>query len=366
MRDRPKRLRGFTLIELLVVIAIIAVLIALLLPAVQAAREAARRAQCVNNIKQLGLALHNYHTANDSFPLAASATNNPINKMDGPGFNCVKWMGWSAQALLLGYIEGTPLYNSINFNFDPVSWPSYPFNATFSNTRLNVFLCPSDGLAGRSFINNYYASVGTTTLAGSDMSPRDDCSVQGNSTGLFYYGQAYGIRNCLDGSANTVAFSEALVGIGSATVQARTSGPNLPDGSATAVLDVSANPAAIQKILQQCDAQWATAKTSGKGFHASRGRYWGWGAEAESLFNTIVPPNSATSPWESCRFGCGGCGWDSTDHSNIANATSNHPGGCNVGFADGSVRFVKSSVNMPVWWAIGTKAGGEVVSADAY
>jgi len=364
VRDRPQRSRGFTLIELLVVIAIIAVLIALLLPAVQAAREAARRAQCVNNLKQLGLAMHNYHSANNSFPPAASASNNPLNKMDGPGFNCVKWMGWSAHGMLLSYVEGNPIYNAINFNFDPISWPSYPFNSTFSNVRLGLFLCPSDGNAGQSYINNYYASVGTTTLAGGDMSPRDDCSVAGDSTGIFYYGKANGLQNILDGSSNTVAFSEGLVGTQSNKIRLRTTGPNV-DGLGS-VYDVSASPAAILTIFQKCTTQFQAAMTSGAGLHASRGRYWAWGAEGESLFNTIVPPNSQQYQWDGCRFGCQGCGWDSTDHMNLTNATSNHPGGCNALFADGSVRFIKASISMPTWWALGTRAGGEVISADSY
>ena len=111
--------RGFTLIELLVVIAIIAVLIALLLPAVQAAREAARRAQCVNNLKQIGLALHNYHTSIDRFPMAVSKA-----PFWGPGdtdgqWGYGRWTGWSAQALLLGYLDQTPMYNAANFNWVP-------------------------------------------------------------------------------------------------------------------------------------------------------------------------------------------------------------------------------------------------------
>jgi prepilin-type N-terminal cleavage/methylation domain-containing protein/prepilin-type processing-associated H-X9-DG protein len=366
VRDRPRQNRGFTLIELLVVIAIIAVLIALLLPAVQAAREAARRAQCVNNLKQIGLAMHNYHTSNDTFPLGASASYNSLNPMDGPGANCAAWMGWSAHGLLLNYIEGTPIYNAINFSFDPISWPSYPYNATFSNTKLNMFLCPSDGNAGRTYINNYYASVGTTTLAGGDMgtSGTAACNTKsGDSTGIFYYSKANGLRDITDGSSNTVAFSESLVGTGSGA-KPKTTGPNV-DGLAS-VFDVSANPAAIATIIQQCNTSFATALTSNSGYHGSRGKYWAWGAEAESLFNTIVPPNSATSNWESCRFGCGGCGWDSTDHSNIANATSNHPGGCNVLMGDGSVKFIKSTVQQSVWWALGTRNRGEVISADQY
>jgi prepilin-type N-terminal cleavage/methylation domain-containing protein len=170
MLNKSVRARGFTLIELLVVIAIIAVLIALLLPAVQSAREAARRAQCTNNLKQIGLAIHNYHTANNTFPPGTAASKNNLNPMDGGGIACADWMGWSAQGLMLNYIEQGPLYNAINFNFDPISWPSYPFNSTASNTKIAGFLCPSDGRAGISFINNYYASEGTTTMAASDTS----------------------------------------------------------------------------------------------------------------------------------------------------------------------------------------------------
>src|SRR5271156_6430475 len=114
--------RAFTLIELLVVIAIIAVLIALLLPAVQAAREAARRAQCTNNLKQIGVACHNYHTTYDKFPIGVSASMNTWNAGKcGVGANgLVTWNGWSVHAMLLPYLEATPIYNAINFSFDPL------------------------------------------------------------------------------------------------------------------------------------------------------------------------------------------------------------------------------------------------------
>ena len=143
MRKRP----GFTLIELLVVIAIIAVLIALLLPAVQAAREAARRAQCVNNLKQLGLAMHNYHSAAGAFPPGCDSTNG----YPGTAFpnNLSSWTSWSAQAMLLPYIEQAPLYNAANFNW-ACCWDGMydAINSTVYSTKINSFVCPSDGLAG--------------------------------------------------------------------------------------------------------------------------------------------------------------------------------------------------------------------------
>ena len=160
--------RGFTLIELLVVIAIIAVLIALLLPAVQSAREAARRAQCSNNLKQIGLGMHNYHTSLGTFPLGGGYNTY------GPGYN-IGWGTWSAQALMLGYIEQSPLYNGANFSWAVGMSPGWDINRTVSSSILNVFICPSDGISPipintsskscwqwSGSTNNYFASMGTT------------------------------------------------------------------------------------------------------------------------------------------------------------------------------------------------------------
>ncbi len=356
--------RGFTLIELLVVIAIIAVLIALLLPAVQAAREAARRAQCTNNLKQIGLAMHNYHTSINSFPMGASASNNPL---DGN----INWMGWSAQSLLLGYLEQTPLYNAANFSFDPVDGNGGNINSTVVNTKINGFLCPSDANSGKALpeflvINNYYASQGT--------------SVQNTPTtasGLFCYNNSYGIQSCTDGTSNTIAFGEALVGndkystypgdgvlncLGNGCVQfaTNTDANDILSGGVVVATQVLNN-------IQSCGTAFQTNARTASNMSGNRGEIWAWGAEAMSMFNTLVPPNATSyGGFNQCRQGCGGCGLGSADHSDITNASSNHPGGANFLFSDGSVHFLKSSIGIKTYWALGTKDRGETISSDSY
>src|SRR3954468_16984242 len=197
---REKNARGFTLIELLVVIAIIAVLISLLLPAVQSAREAARRAQCINNLKQIGLGMHNYLSTHNSFPLAETAAYSYGYYSD--------WGSWSAHALLLGYMEGQPLYNAANFNWVVEFSQGFYINQTVTNSIIATFVCPSDGASpnapnGQQWTGNttnYFASYGTTT---DPWSP--------DSTGLFAHARAIGIQAATDGSSTTIAFSEGLI-----------------------------------------------------------------------------------------------------------------------------------------------------------
>jgi prepilin-type N-terminal cleavage/methylation domain-containing protein/prepilin-type processing-associated H-X9-DG protein len=366
MRSR----RGFTLIELLVVIAIIAVLIALLLPAVQAAREAARRAQCVNNLKQLGLGLHNYHSSNNTFPMGV--TQSPIN---GPGDINTSWSGWSAQALMLPYMEQTALYSAANFQWgiNPFNNTCYQYNSTVSNSVVNIFLCPSDTNSQRANINNYYACMGTTTNGmtncGGGISATPNCNSTG-STGMFTYFLAYGLRDATDGSSNTIAFSESCTGVPNVVINKGNGycGVGDPSGGASSVYDALALPAtgpsSVATSLQACASAQATATFTGPVYaNTNHGQMWAFGATGYTLFNTIQVPTDSQYKFGDCRFGCPTCGMDSS-FSSAAN--SNHSGGCNVMMADGSVRFVKSSIGRVTWMQLGTRANGEVISSDAY
>ena len=355
--------RGFTLIELLVVIAIIAVLIALLLPAVQSAREAARRSQCTNNLKQIGLGMHNYHTTYDSFPMGVSASNNTWNTSHCGCSALVTWNGWSVQSVLLPYLEATPIYNAINFAFDPLVCSSQNFQNTAFLTVIPGLLCPSDSWSGKKggFLNNYCASIGTTIGVVQNYGQ--------DSTGIFSYQQNHGLSAIGDGSSNTVAFGESLVGNTGNKVNYR--GNGVAGVCYNWVYDATANPAQTLATLQVCNTGWNQAINSSSPYGGApnigvnRGWYWGWGAEAMTLINTIVPPSSNQYPWNACRSGCS-CGNYDMDHAEIANVTSNHPGGANVLFGDGHVQFVKSSLSMQIWWALGTRDNGEVVSSDSY
>ncbi len=358
--------RGFTLIELLVVIAIIAVLIALLLPAVQAAREAARRAQCVNNLKQFGLAIHNYHSSNDVFPMGASQCYYNY----GGGMPCTTWNNWSAHAMMLNFLEQAPLYNAINFSMEGRgSDYASAANSTAYNAKIAVFICPSDPNGGIINDNCYYGSVGPTTNAGSDTPPRGNppactspTSYADDTSGVFAFRLARGLRDITDGSSNTIAFSEGQAGPPSASIVpgAMVMGAGL-SGNAWFV-NANTNPTLVLADLQTCSNQFNVNNLGN--ISVGHGHDWGVGGMGATLFNTICPPNSTQYKWAACRTDCGGgCDGASMDYSN---SQSYHSGGANILMADGSVRFIKSSVAMQTWWALGTRAGNEVIDASSY
>jgi prepilin-type N-terminal cleavage/methylation domain-containing protein/prepilin-type processing-associated H-X9-DG protein len=387
---RSRRQRGFTLIELLVVIAIIAVLIALLLPAVQAAREAARRSQCVNNLKQIGLAMHNYHSVNGTFPQGHSLSASQLNYAGG----YAGWTEWSAQAEMLNFLEQAPVYNSINFYFCAGYNYGWVCNSSAAFTSITSFLCPSDNNSSGSarFVagwgnfanppgnNNYRASVGTTSQAGYNTATGgpgygacqpDPLNINGGqpgcvpySTGVFCYWISNGLRDITDGSSNTVAYGESLVG-------SPAGANNLLRNNAITGVSAAQPYDAADASTQLANGNLAIAlnactvayKAGGGNLVNDNGVRWAWGAVGMSLFQTIVPPNSTVYQWNACRSNCGGC---SPDDSSYCNAQSNHSGGCNFLMGDGSVRFIKSTVSQVTYLAIGTKANNEVISNDSY
>jgi prepilin-type N-terminal cleavage/methylation domain-containing protein/prepilin-type processing-associated H-X9-DG protein len=369
-----RSMAGFTLIELLVVIAIIAVLIALLLPAVQAAREAARRAQCVNNLKQIGLALHSYHSANDCFPPAGlpslNLSNGNIGNQQSP----------SAFLRSLGFLEQQAVYNAENFSLsnDNDTYGTAA-NSTVSIARLSVFLCPSD--SAPSWLGTGTAPINALTAAGNNYFVSSGSSLEwlGTQTGSLpngpfqSAGSAIGISSIVDGTSNTVACGEWRVGSGmrasANTSPVQVTIPTdvimygaLPNGVTRNKAGMSMPDATLaanlQPWLQQC-AQSATNKSMRFNKTTTLGESWTLGSPIYTMGNMLVPPNPKTP---NCSLSTG----NNNNQPGVYGLSSRHSGGANVAMCDGSVKFLKDSTNIQTIWALGSRAGGEIISADAY
>ncbi len=328
-----ERRSAFTLVELLVVIAIVGILVALLLPAVQAAREAARRMKCSNNLKQLGLAVHNRHNSYRQFPAGDPQEVCP----DYPGIPA-RLYRWSALAMLTPYLEQSNVYRSLNLEVPLYGHtgiylgPGYgihPDNTDPVSRVVNLFYCPSDQ---ERRINEAYGPTNYKACWGSGMPP---WTIYTSSTtdGVFYEGSTTRIADITDGTSNTALFSESTLG---------------PGGTATLT---EKNAGDVVVSLRSLPMTEATCSVIGSSVSTTRGERWvdGWprysGYDHALMPNSRIPDCSVVSPmrglWQAAR--------------------SRHPGGVNLLLCDGSVRFVADSVDAETWHAIGSRNGGEVL-----
>jgi prepilin-type N-terminal cleavage/methylation domain-containing protein/prepilin-type processing-associated H-X9-DG protein len=337
---------GFTLIELLVVIAIIAVLISLLLPAVQSAREAARRIQCVNNLKQLGLAFYNYESSVGGLPPS----------MCSAGFgNTVTWInGWSALARVMPYSEQGNLFNSMNLAL----WKENPENSTSISQNLRVLLCPSEvkpevsthdyGLAG---VTSYGVNQGDWFVWGGFNGPQSR-----NSFGM---NRSRRIAEITDGTSQTLLAAEVK------TYQPASNCRTIPLPSVNNPNNIPSPYADPYTVAPEYDNGTCITQNQFE-FHTE----WSDGNAHAAGFTTAWPPNKqimGRSMYLGMDLDLNGLNEELGGPTFAAiNSRSYHPGGVNVLLGDGSVKYIKSSIDGMVWRGLGTVAGGEVISADAY
>jgi prepilin-type N-terminal cleavage/methylation domain-containing protein len=314
MWTRPRR--GFTLIELLVVIAIIAVLIGLLLPAVQAAREAARRAQCVNNLKQIGLAIHNYESTFGSFPVSDSHVDETRAPGTGKDSSGMSWM-----VGILPYLEQSAVFSAVNYNghFPRGEGIANVGNRTIIRMRLAAYLCPSDP-------NNQFDQVEVWPVFGVPFAVTNYTGVLGphrlGNSSIFS-----GLPDCHNYTA--YAFIECAGTFWRHSMYMPPTISSFTDGLSNTII--------AGEVLPKYDAFkiWALGNGSWSSTHAP--------------INYRPRVNQPFNDWP-----------------NQIGFRSQHPGGSNFLVGDGSVKFLKESINRDIYAAVSTRKGGEVVSADAF
>jgi prepilin-type N-terminal cleavage/methylation domain-containing protein len=370
----PRPRRGFTLIELLVVIAIIAILIALLLPAVQQTREAARRTECKNNLKQIGLAIHNYESTFRCLPPARFAPDYLVGGVPQTSYTTYPstlpagaWTGFrSVHTFILPFMEQTAIYNLINFSAPTavrMTSGGVPINANYPAyaNAAGLFLCPSDANTGRVITeNNYRANFGGGLPFGGAVDTTQNHVItpasQGN--GAFTMGQVTKVRDFTDGLSNTAFFAERTKGTGNNMAS------TLPDRRADVITWPNRAQGLIPPDVLFNDCLAYTPAISTFNFN-SMGRWlegsdfsngWPFGFYSATLYNHVAPPN-----WQG--FDCGN--WsaiiDAPGEHGIVSARSMHVGGANVQLGDGSVRFVSENIDLKTWRALGTRNGNEVL-----
>lgn len=338
---------AFTLIELLVVIAIIAILIALLVPAVQKVREAAARAQCQNNLKQLGLAAHNYESVMRCLP--------PAYRGQQIGGAPQYYDLWGTLALLTPYLEQTAVYNAIDLTqpMYQLTPPWYINSQTAVTTFVPIFMCPSDkmqAVAVGAYVppgvplgpTNYAFCLGTGTTKGQTGwagSPYD-------ADGVFYARARTRLTDITDGTSNTIGASERTLGDGPEST-------TMASSSAIDPQTMYVNPGAETNDTN-CGSTLMINKAQRRGYT------WVAGEPRCTSYNHYYVPNDRTHPDCVANFISTNPQLRSTGHG-LSTARSWHAGGVNVWLCDGSVRFVSDSINLPVWRALATRAGGEVV-----
>ncbi len=317
--------RGFTLIELLVVIAIIAILIALLVPAVQKVREAAARTQCINNLKQIGLAIHNYESTHKMFPVGC---------LSAPFANGTTPSNATALVQLLPYIEQSNIYNKADLDQSIQAAVNDP---SVTTQEVKVFLCPSDAGTGKNGNYgrcNYLANIGAQSNANTTSAAIGGAFHRPASSTVPGAAKGFKIAHFTDGVSNTAGYSEVKRGPGSGTTPQE-------------LMVYSITPI-VANAPTGCNVTSATS------FSYLGGQYFRGGVLWTAFYNHTMTPNNTSF------FNC----VDGSLLNGHVGAKSYHPGGVNVLFCDGSVKWVSSSITIATWMAIGTRGGGETVNID--